>query len=365
MGLSRNGYSVVFISPPTNLPRDVQIEKPLIRFFTDPIYYALHSYLFRKGIINSKLVTVKPSNYFGSHKDIERLLVILNQLLVRSVNLALFRSTKIDTWIFFEPIYSYFVLPFIKGGKIVYDCADDSSAFSSAPPCIGLLENYVSSQAQATIVTSKRLYDRLSRFNKKCFYVPNAADFEHFNSALRIKEKPIDISHLQSPILGFIGAVYDWIDVDLLCEIASKHPDYSILIVGPVEYGWQKLKKHANILMVGRKDYNVLPQYLAFMDVCLIPFKVNKLTLASNPIKFYEYLAAGKPVVSTALPEIVDSGSNISKIAQCRGDFVKKVEEAVNEISDDSKKRLRIQFAKDNSWEKRTRAIMAILDDVS
>jgi glycosyltransferase involved in cell wall biosynthesis len=149
--------------------------------------------------------------------------------------------------------------------------------------------------------------------------------------------------------------------------LAELHPDYSILIVGPVRHGLDKLKEHANIVMVGHKKFAVLPQYLACMDVCLIPFKLDKLTLASNPIKLYEYLAAGKPVVSTELPEVCNNVSEIVYIGKDDDDFIKKVEEAVSETEKTENEAAilrRINFAKDNSWEKRIDTIEKLLRNV-
>jgi glycosyltransferase involved in cell wall biosynthesis len=152
--------------------------------------------------------------------------------------------------------------------------------------------------------------------------------------------------------------------VDLICSIAERHPEYSILLVGPVANGFGKLKQHQNITMVGTKNYSVLPQYMTCMDVCLIPFNINRVTLAANPIKMYEYLAAGKPVVSTALPEVCNNAAHVVKIAQDESDFIKKVEQTLSEAENDEERlriRERISFAKNNSWQKRVEEIAALL----
>jgi glycosyltransferase involved in cell wall biosynthesis len=171
---------------------------------------------------------------------------------------------------------------------------------------------------------------------------------------------------LKNPIVGFIGAIYDWIDIDLICKLAEAHPDYSILLVGPVNFGKNDLAKHSNILMVGTKRYETLPQYLSYMDVCLIPFKINKLTLASNPIKLYEYLAAGKPVVSTALPEVVNNASHVVLIGKDHADFIQKVEGVVNATpkDDESAKAKRVEFANNNSWDERVQSIKKLLENL-
>jgi len=246
--------------------------------------------------------------------------------------------------------------------KILFDCVDEPNTLDSSSRA---REEKLILSSSMVVATSKPLCEKILRINSNCVYVPNGADFDHFNRATRIKEKPEEIRHLQRPIIGFIGGVYDWINIDLFCKLAEAHPEYSILIVGPAEFGRNKLKKYSNIKRVGSKKFDILPHYLAFMDVCLIPFKINRVTLASNPIKLYEYLAAGKPVVSTALPEVCDNASDIVYIANDDDDFIRKVEMAVRETRSANKELImkRINFAKENSWEKRIKTIDKLLSN--
>ena len=191
--------------------------------------------------------------------------------------------------------YSYpygFLLETLKkmNVKTLYDCPDEFAEFSHLNALKVLkAEKELSVKCSLVMAVSRKLCDKISKVNSNCFYVPNAVDFEHFFKAIQINEKPQEIKHLQHPIIGYIGIIDDWVNIDLICKLAELHPEYSILIVGPVRYGLDRLKNHANVVMIKRKKYVILPEYLACMDVCLIPFKINKLTLASNPIKLYEY----------------------------------------------------------------------------
>lgn len=251
------------------------------------------------------------------------------------------------------------------GVKIVYDCVDDYSAFPgvSEPFKVLQAEQELVKKSSFVFVVSKKLYERISKINSNSLLLPNGADFTHFNQAIDLRELPLEVKSLKRPIIGFIGAVWDWIDIDLICRLAEFHPEYSILLVGPMYFGGDKLGKFSNIFAIGHKPYEFLPRYLACIDVCLIPFKINRLTLASNPIKLYEYLAAGKPVVSTALPEICENASDIVYIAKDEEDFIRKVEEAVKETESPNKEIIekRIKFAKENSWEKRIDLIENLL----
>jgi glycosyltransferase involved in cell wall biosynthesis len=244
------------------------------------------------------------------------------------------------------------------GTKILYDCVDEVSGFSNVVDVARVLreEKDLVTNSSIVIVTSQALHQKLSKLNSNCFYIPNGADVPHFLKATKASEKIPEIEHLRHPIIGYTGAISDWFDVELVCRLAELHPEYSVLIVGPVGHGLEKFKRHPNITLVGVKKYEVVPKYLAYMDVCLIPFKINKLTLASNPIKLYEYLAAGKPVVSTALPEVCNNASEFVYVGKNEGDFIRKVEEAVEEPKKPEYEAIvagRVRFAQDNSWEKR------------
>jgi glycosyltransferase involved in cell wall biosynthesis len=330
---------------------------------------------------SSLIRNYREDNLFAIRKIKENLYVV-NMFLPRFFGKLEFFTKKLGSMTFrvylkclhFKPdvaiFYSYpyvFLLDDLKsrGVKTIYDCPDEFSEFSYVnKPKILKAETDLSINCSAVITVSRKLCEKISKLNSNCFYVPNAADFEHFSKAMHIKEKPRELKLLRRPVIGFIGVVYDWINVDLICKLAESHPNYSILIVGPVRYGLDKLKEHANIVMAGHKKFAVLPQYLACMDVCLIPFKLNKLTLASNPIKLYEYLAAGKPVVSTALPEVRENASGLVYIAKDEKDFMWKVDEAVKEAESPNKELImrRIKFAKENSWEKRIETIEKLLN---
>ncbi|MGB8781319.1 MAG: glycosyltransferase [Candidatus Bathyarchaeia archaeon] len=277
---------------------------------------------------------------------------------------------KPEVAIFYSFSYA-FLLPSLNSMnvKIVYDCPDDFSAFFSGVNVSKALRTEENLVADSSVVTavSKVLCKRISKINSHCFYVPNGVDFDHFHRATWLVDKPQEISSLKHPIVGFVGIVRDWINVELVCKLAQSHPEYSILLIGPVAFGLEELQKYPNIIMLGARKYESLPSYLSCVDVCLIPFKINRLTSASNPIKLYEYLATGKPVVSTSLPEVCNNVSELVYIAKDDEDFIRKVEEAVDERKKPEYEALvarRIRFAQDNSWEKRVDVFERLLTQV-
>jgi glycosyltransferase involved in cell wall biosynthesis len=291
-----------------------------------------------------------------------------NQILMRTTLSAYFDCFRSNVAILYSVDYA-FMIEKLAARKInfLYECVDEISGFSGAPPEILKLERSLILGASHVVTTARALYSKVLPLNRNCSYIPNGADFGHFNRACKLTKVPKDISRLKKPIIGFIGALWDWIDVDLICYLAKEYPEYTILLVGPIASGIDKIKNYSNIIAVGTKPYAVLPYYLSSMDICLIPFKINKLTLATNPIKMYEYLAAGKPVVSTNLPEVRTNASQIVKIGIDKTDFVKKVETAIAEArAPDESIRIaeRIAFAKENSWEHRVEQIAKILEDL-
>ena len=268
-------------------------------------------------------------------------------------------------------IYSLHFVPLIKtlsdmNSKIAYDCVDDSLSFPEfARSKYRDVEIELIKSSSVCVATSKLLVDKIIKYNPKCTYVPNGVDFEHFNSVMKAAESSLnsEVSGLKHPVIGFIGAVFDWIDVDLIVKLAQVHPEYTVLLVGPVNYAKQKLETQPNIVMVGTKPYESLPSYLSNIDVCLIPFKINNITLASNPIKMYEYLAAGKPVISTALPEVISNASDVVYIGTDEQDFLRKVEAAIKENSNEATQG-RVEFARKNSWENRVEVINQLLNEL-
>jgi len=350
LGLARKGYSVLYLQITHFDPNNV------------PVLFTILPSIKRIGERLSVLNIFIPVPF---HNKPERVHDVFGLSFLKFY-LRYLRFTP-DVAIFGTPYFAFF-LPFLKsmGTKIIYDCVDEMTAFPNVNNNLqaSLMERYMVKNSTFTFAASKILYSKILKLNPNCFYVPNGVDFPHFFSASKVREKIPEVEHLKHSIVGYIGAVFEWFDVDLVCKLARLHPDYSILLVGPVDFSLKKkLEGYLNIKMVGAKPYEVLPRYLACMDVCLIPFKINRLTSASNPIKLYEYLAAGKPVVSTALPEVCENASGLVYIAKDSEDFIRKVEEAVKEAESPNKELImrRIKFAKENSWEKRIETIEKLL----
>jgi glycosyltransferase involved in cell wall biosynthesis len=176
---------------------------------------------------------------------------------------------------------------------------------------------------------------------------------------------PSDIKKVPRPIIGFIGAISSYkLDFDLIKSIASSRPEWSIVLIGPRGEGEKAvdlspLKRYKNIFYFGPRRYEELPGYLKAFDVCILPCAINDYTQAMFPMKFFEYLASGKQVVTTDLPSLREFKS-FCKVAETPKEFVGKIEDCLREDSA-TQIRKRIDLAKRYSWERRLEEISTLI----
>jgi len=189
---------------------------------------------------------------------------------------------------------------------IVYYCTDEWSgcSFVDGKRMEALVQD-LARKADVVFATSRTLVNKLKNYNPNTHLASHGVSYDMFAQALD-NDLPIpeDVSHLTKPILGFYGLIEEWMDQDLIAHLASKHPEWTILLIGKVCVDIQTLTPFKNVKFLGRKPHHTLPNYCKAFDIALIPHKVNDLTLAMNPIKLREYMSAGLKIVSTDLPEM-------------------------------------------------------------
>ncbi|MDY0169842.1 MAG: glycosyltransferase [Thermoguttaceae bacterium] len=190
--------------------------------------------------------------------------------------------------------------------RVVYYCVDEHSQFTGYDAAQVLRdEEALCRRADLVVTTSGPLYESRKAWNPNTILVPHGVDYDHFARALADDlPEPADLSAIPRPRLGFFGLLRDWVDLDLLAEVARRRPDWHVVLLGGSTVDLAAYRPIANMHFLGPKPYADLPAYCRGFDVGLIPFKLNALTRAVNPIKLREYLAAGLPVVSTPLPEV-------------------------------------------------------------
>jgi glycosyltransferase involved in cell wall biosynthesis len=193
------------------------------------------------------------------------------------------------------------LVPLLPHRGLVYHCADDYAHARGFPASLRVLEAELCRRADLVVTTSETLCDERRSFNPRTYWIPNGVEVDHFAQSAPPAE---ELCALPRPIVGFVGGVSEWVDLPLLAAAARARPHWSFVLVGPVAIDTAPVRYLSNVYLVGPRPYASLPSYLAAMDVGVIPFKRNRLTFHADPIKAYEYLAAGLPVVATDLPAL-------------------------------------------------------------
>ncbi len=287
------------------------------------------------------LVVPLPSSRWAMRLN-RRMIVLQVQRALRKV-----RRGPVQLWSF-TPDVSY-LLDRFDAERVVYYCVDDHSSFTGYDTQRVLAEEEdLCRRSDLVITTGTVLQEAKKGFNDNTVLVPHGVDYEHFSRAHRDRlEQPADLAEVPHPRLGFFGLIRDWVDLDLLAEIADRHSDWHFVLIGDATFDLSPYRRRANMHFLGRRPYDELPAYCAGFDVGLIPFEVNELTRAVNPIKLREYLAAGLPVVSTPMPE-VQLYDRLIRVA----DGVEAFESAIARSLEDSPeaRRQRIEAMSQETW---------------
>ncbi|MBP2109886.1 glycosyltransferase [Paenibacillus silagei] len=246
--------------------------------------------------------------------------------------------------------------PLIDGiplNKVVYDCMDDHEGFSTNSKSMLTDEKQLMVKADLVIASSQRLYEKISIENDNTVLIRNAGEYTHFSDETKILTERLAPS---GSVIGYYGAISEWFDIDLICSLAKKNKDWTFILIGDT-FGCDTTRADniSNVKFLGEMPYHELPKYLNQFDVALIPFVKNNLTLATNPVKIYEYLAAGKPVVSTDLPEL-KLMSDYLYLANTHEDFERSILLALKETNDRTVEK-RKKYALDNTWNSRYKSL--------
>lgn len=193
--------------------------------------------------------------------------------------------------------------------EVIYYCVDEYTAFTGVAAGLREIEEDLFRRADVVIVSAEKLFESKKDYNPHTYIIRHGTDWNHFRTALDpATEIPEEIAGLPRPIIGFHGLLADWVDFELIRKTAAKFAHGSVVLIGKTTLDAEKkiriLDGIANIHFLGRRPYAALPAFCKAMDVALNPFEINELTLAANPLKVREYLAAGLPVVSTDIPEV-------------------------------------------------------------
>ncbi len=220
----------------------------------------------------------------------------------------------------------------------------------------------------ACITSAEKLYREVASFRTRNLQlVTNGVEIEHFSVRRDQQNVPQDIRQVVGRgkcVIGYFGALAKWFDYELVMELARAHPEYEILLIGwdyDRSLNAYPMREYSNITVIGPIDYKVLPHYACWFDVSIIPFRINEVTESTSPIKLFEYMALGHPIVTTDLPECRKYRSVL--IGRDHQDFIRRVEEALGKREDREYLAILDREAKDNTWQSKAKQISNVIKD--
>jgi UDP-galactopyranose mutase len=267
---------------------------------------------------------------------------------------AMLREREVNDYVLWY--YTPMALPFtniLAAQAVVYDCMDELSAFAGAPQRLRDLEHELFARADVVFTGGQSLYEAKRSRHHNIHAFPSSVDVAHFATARTCTTEPIDQQPIGSPRIGFFGVIDERMDYELLRGVAAARPSWQLVLIGPTaKIDAATLPRAANIHYLGPKSYAELPAYISCWDVAMLPFARNEATRFISPTKTPEYLAAGRPVVSTSIRDVVRpyGQQGLARIADTVDDFVEAVEAALDE---DAAERLRAAdaFLTHTSWD--------------
>jgi Glycosyl transferases group 1 len=258
-------------------------------------------------------------------------------------------------------MYTPMPLPYLEGLKpqaVVYDCMDELANFRFAPPSLRAREQQLFQKADVVFTGGMSLYEAKCNQHGNVHCFPSSVEVAHFSKARRLLPEPRDMQNLRHPRVGFYGVIDERMDLELIEQCSRALPEVEFVLVGPLaKISLDELPQSSNVHFLGQKSYSELPAYLAHWDVAILPFAMNESTRFISPTKTPEYLAAGKPVVSTPIKDVVrpygDAG--VVYIAQDPKEFCAYIRKAL--LEDQRPRQYKAdamvqQMSWDNTWER-------------
>jgi uncharacterized SAM-binding protein YcdF (DUF218 family)/glycosyltransferase involved in cell wall biosynthesis len=271
-------------------------------------------------------------------------------------------------WTFLPTPLSLDLIRVLDPKVTVYYCIDNLAESSFWAKRITASEAEILRRSDLVFVTSQDLYSYARRYNPRVEIFSFGVDLEHFEKVRALSEEaaiPEEMLPIPRPIAGYVGGIHRWLDQSLIVEVAGKLPQMSFVFVGPIQTDVSRLRRLANVYFLGERSHSEIPYYVRAFDVGLIPYVVSRYTDNVYPTKLNEYLAMGKPVVSTELKEIVGFNrlnGNLVHIGTNSTQFASGIEEAVTRDGEEHWFR-RIAVAGQNSWQKRIERMSKLIEE--
>lgn len=247
----------------------------------------------------------------------------------------------------------------------LYHCVDDWFTYPGYRNSnFKELDEALFSNSDAVFISNRLLFDRKKTLNKNTHYLPHGVEFQHYQKSFSSDDPlPHDISGLPRPIIAMVGEVTRWVNWDFLKFAAEKNPQWIIVMIGSKDYeaDVSAIKNVKNIHILGYKHYSDLPNYYRAVDVCVVSFDLNEHIKYCTPTRLYEYLAAGKPVVSTDFPAAREFPEEFVAIAKTKEEFALLIKKSLDENTDELIRK-RKELARANSWLHRAESMSDIIE---
>ncbi|MCL6632200.1 MAG: glycosyltransferase [Alicyclobacillus herbarius] len=344
--LALRGWDVLYVEPP------VTWLSPL-RHLTARRHMRLHSTLRRVPVSTEHVVRVlslPPSLPFGlrqrwlNRQNQRRMADAIAQAAQGPLVLLSYLPGAVD------------LIPHLQPQVVIYDCADDHASFPGThnPNLVRRLEAELTAASHAVFATAHNLADRLRRLRPDVMVLPNAAEVDRFRRAETLSPHPM-LDHIPTPRVGFVGGIGAWVDQSYIASLAALCPNCQIVLIGPALTDVSRLRRIANVHLLGPQPYPELPRFLAGFTATLFPFVPSPLTESVNPVKVYEYIAAGREVIATpnretaAMERLLWLAASPAEAAAALGRILTGEKRCRGP--------LREQFLAENSWAERVNVI--------
>lgn len=248
----------------------------------------------------------------------------------------------------------------------IYYCIDDLASSSLSARKISRSEEQVFRECELVFVTSEKLRERAARFSNRVYLFPFGVSFRGFEQVRNSSDEiPAELRELPRPVVGYVGGVHRWVDLELLVSVAERMPEASFALVGPPQADVSRLARCSNVHLLGARPHEAVPRYVKGFDVGIVPYRLSEYTANVYPTKLNEYLAMGISVVATDLPEIRRFNAKhgeVVAVARDADEFAEAIRKAVGKTSPAETER-RIEVARQNSWEARIARMSDVIEE--
>lgn len=317
-------------------------------FLEEPVFDANESAFFEIDKKSDTLTVLRPHIVPGLNTE------DVNATIKHLID-KFFVGEDLQNWIFWY--YTPMAMSFsahLKPATIIFDCMDELSAFDFAPKELVDFEKKLLRISDLVFTGGLSLYEAKKHQHGNIYPFPSSIDKQHFASSRLIAAEPEDQANLTGLKIGFFGVIDERFDLELIDFMATKKPDWQIILIGPVvKIDPATLPRHSNIHYLGQKSYQQLPEYLSGWDLALIPFKLNESTRFISPTKTPEYLAAGVPVVSTPIRDVINPYGlqGLVQVASTKEEFLTAAETVLKKKKSVEWVMKVDEFLADKSWD--------------